>query len=144
MKHMGKEQRIWTIIGILCGLALAAFLIFSITSGSPDFVVGVRDGAVPETAMRATAEATGRNGPVEIEVVADNDQIYQLRVVDEKETLDIGSVAISQLMKAIVKDQTLDVDAVSGATISSDALKSAVGSALSRPASIPRPSARVW
>ena len=130
MKHMSREQRIWTIIGIVCGLALFGFLLFSIFQGSPVFSVGASGGAVPDSAVTGSAMAIGRNGPITVEVVADSDRIYQIRVPSEGETPDIGGVAITKLAKEIISGQTLDVDSVSGATITSEALKTAIGSAL--------------
>ena len=130
MKHMSNTQRIWTIIGIVCGLALFGFLLFSIFQGSPVFSVGASGGAVPDSAVTGSAMAIGRNGPITVEVVADSDRIYQIRVPSEGETPDIGGVAITKLAKEIISGQTLDVDSVSGATITSEALKTAIGSAL--------------
>ncbi len=78
-----------------------------------------------------TASADGRNGPIEVEVVADENEIVSVTVTGHSETAGIGSVAVDEIPAAIVKEQSLLVDSVSGATVSSDAIKAAVAAALS-------------
>ena len=125
-----KKERISDIVGVCSGILLLAILVFNIVWANTVHTIGVRDSAVPESAMTVQGTADGRNGPITVEVVADQDQIYQLRVLSQEETDGIGSEALTKLPKAIINGQDLDVDAVGGATITSEALRNAIVSAL--------------
>ena len=67
---------------------------------------------------------------VEVEVVADDDAIVSVTVTSQNETPGIGSVAVDEIPGAIVERQGLDVDAVAGATVTSEAIIEAVSAAL--------------
>ena len=125
-----KKERISDVIGVLCGVALLCFLVFNVVWANTTHPVGVRSGEIPDTAMTVQGTAEGRNGPITVEVVADNEQIYQIRVLSQEETEGIGSEAITGMPKAIFAGQDLDVDAVGGATITSEALRNAIVTAL--------------
>ena len=76
-------------------------------------------------------EAEGFGGPVQAEVTVAGDKIIALSLTGEGETPEIGGAAMSSLTEAITAAQTLEgVDAVSGATITSEAVFSAVKSAM--------------
>lgn len=77
-----------------------------------------------------TAAAAGRNGPVEVEVTVDKNKIKSVKVLNHKETKSISTAPIEQLPKAIVADQSLAVDAVSGASLTSKAILEATETAL--------------
>ena len=125
-----KKEKISNVVGILCGLFLVCVLVFSIVSAHTVPTVGVRSNEIPDAAMTVQGTAEGRNGPVTVEVVADNENIYQIRVLSEEETEGIGSVAVKQLPKDIFDGQDLNADAVSGATITSEALRNAIVNAM--------------
>ena len=72
------------------------------------------------------ASAEGYGGPVMLEVEFSSDKIESVKVVDHDETDGIGSEAVDQLPGEIVEGQTLDVEAVSGATLTSTAIIDAV------------------
>ena len=77
------------------------------------------------TAMEAgtyTGETPGHNGTVKLEVTLSADKIESVTVTEHDETPGIGTVAIDQVTKAIVDHQSLAVDTVSGATITSRAI----------------------
>ena len=65
-----------------------------------------------------------------VEVIADDHTIYSVKVTQHEETEGIGSVAVTELPAAIVQNQSVLVDAVSGATVTSDAIVQGVLSAL--------------
>jgi fumarate reductase flavoprotein subunit len=73
-----------------------------------------------------TASAEGYESSIMMEVEFDHDSILSVRVVEENETKEIGGRAIDTLTKEIVEAQTYAVDAFSGATITSNAIKTAV------------------
>jgi uncharacterized protein with FMN-binding domain len=129
-ENQERKEKLSNVAGILCGLFLVCVLVFSIVSAHTIPTVGVRSGEIPDAAMTVQGTADGRNGPVTVEVVADNENIYQIRVLNEEETEGIGSVAVKQLPKDIFDGQDLNADAVSGATITSEALRNAIVNAL--------------
>ena len=65
-----------------------------------------------------------------MQIAATSDRIYQIKIVDDHETEGIGSRAILSMPKTIYDAQSLKVDAVSGATLSSDGVKAAVFDAI--------------
>ena len=78
-----------------------------------------------------TAEGKGIGGEVPVTVTIQNGKIAEVTVGDNSETQGIGSKAIEQLPEAIVAaNGTEGVDAVSGATVTSKAIFTAVDEAL--------------
>lgn len=72
------------------------------------------------------AAAPGKNGDVEVEVVFSGDVIESVLVVDHKETEGICETPIERIPAQVVEYQSLAVDAISGATVTSDAILAAV------------------
>lgn len=77
-----------------------------------------------------SASANGHNGELQVTVVLDGNGITEIKT-EHAETDGIGTAAIDLLTAKIVENQTLNVDSVSGATITSAAFTTAVKSALS-------------
>ena len=73
-----------------------------------------------------TAVAKGNGGEVPVTVTFSSDAIQKIEVGQNKETPGIGSVAIETLPKTIVDKQSLGVNGVSGASITSKAILAAV------------------
>ena len=74
-----------------------------------------------------TAEGKGIGGKVPVTVTVKDGKVSEVKVGDNSETQGIGSKAIEQLPDAIVAaNGTEGVDAVSGATVTSKAIFSAV------------------
>ena len=87
--------------------------------------------AVYAEEVTATASAPGIEGEdVVVEVVATPDEIISVTVTEQNETPGIGSVAAETLPGEIVENQSLEVDDVAGATVTSTAIKTAVREAL--------------
>ena len=84
----------------------------------------------PDEAVVLTGVGQGRNGPVEVEITATADRIYGIRVLNHQESDGIGTEAARLLPGKIYESQSLLVDSISGATISSDAIKEAIANAL--------------
>lgn len=74
----------------------------------------------------------GIDGEIKVEVKIASGKIADVKVTAENETEGIGSTAVEQLPAKIVEDQSTDVDNVSGATVSSTAIKEAVTNALEK------------
>lgn len=73
-----------------------------------------------------TAEAAGIHGPVVVEVTFSKDRIEKVNIVKQTETEGIGTKAAEVLPSKIVDVQSPNVDALTGATITSTAIKNAV------------------
>ncbi len=89
--------------------------------------------AVPvyaDDAQTAQGKGTGIDGEVVVEVKADANTIYEVNVIQQNETPGIGSVAVEKLPGAIVAANSLEVDGITGATVTSTAIKAAVTEAL--------------
>lgn len=84
------------------------------------------------TAGTYEASATGFHGDVKLAVTVDAEKITAIEVVEHSETEGIGSVALPQLVEAVLANQTIGVDSVSGATITSEAFKAAMTDALTQ------------
>lgn len=73
-----------------------------------------------------TATAQGNNGPVTVSVTFSADAITDVTVVEHSETAGLSDRPIAEIPAAIVENQSLAVDTVSGATNSSNAILTAV------------------
>ena len=69
-----------------------------------------------------TATAQGNNGPVTVSVTFSADAITDVTVVEHSETAGLSDRPIAEIPAAIVENQSLAVDTVSGATNSSNAI----------------------
>jgi len=77
-----------------------------------------------------TAVATGHNGPVKVGVTVASGHLIDIRLVESTETSGIGNVAFEKIRQQVLARQSLDVDLVTGATVSSGAVRLAIGRAV--------------
>ncbi len=104
----------------LASLLLCILLVFASTSAlayTPGVYVG---------------EGTGNNGPVKVEVTFDADRITSVKVVEHSETEGLFEAPVERIPAAIVENQSLAVDTVSGATFTSNAILTAVADAVAQ------------
>jgi len=118
-----KREKRLNLIGAGCGVFLALLLVINIGSG-------VVARAASANARTLTASAPGKVGDVTVQVKADDKKIYEITVTEHSETEGIGTMAVDQLPGKIVEKQSLAVDSVSGATVTSEAIRQAVALAL--------------
>ncbi|NMD37657.1 MAG: FAD-binding protein [Christensenellaceae bacterium] len=78
------------------------------------------------TAGTYTATVPAMHGPLTVEVEVSDTAILSVKVTSHVETPGVGDVAAEQIPAAIVEQQSLAVDAVSGVTITTEAIKRAV------------------
>lgn len=78
----------------------------------------------------AVGTGMGKHGSFNVEVSMKDGAIDRITVLDSRETPGIGDAAMDTMTDQIIAGQTLDVDSVSGATLSSMAFLTAVSSAL--------------
>ena len=77
-------------------------------------------------AGKYTSSRDGKNGPVAVEVEFSENSIVSVTVGEHTETAGLADPAIERIPEAIVTGQTLNVDTVSGATLTSNAILEAV------------------
>ena len=113
-------------ISILLVLAIDYYLVTTASSVNADVAGSYTPGSY-------TASADGFGGPVDVTVeIGEKGGISNLTVTGEGETPDVGGAAIPLLKQAILTKQDADVDAVTGATFTSDAVKLAAAEALAQ------------
>lgn len=110
MIHMKNIFALLLAIMLLCGTAMAA----SYTAGN------------------YTVTVDGHNGTVTLTVTTSETAITAIKVVEHAETANLGDTAMDKVIADIIAANSADVQAVSGATISSEAVKKAVAEALVR------------
>ncbi len=71
-----------------------------------------------------TATTAGHNAPITVAVTMDSsNKIVKVEVPTENETIGVGKVAIEKMTQRIVETQSLACDSISGASITSNAIK---------------------
>lgn len=75
-------------------------------------------------------KAMGHEDYIYVTTMFKDGAIASCQVTSHEETMGIGNYATARIPKAIVESQSLNVDSVSGATVSSNAVKSAVTQAI--------------
>ena len=122
---MKKNKKLLDWIGAGCGVFLVLALIVSI-------VLNAVASAPPKGSVTATGSGNGIDGPVVVQVTADAERIHDVQVLEQNETVGIGSVAVEKLPGAIVEANSLMVDGIAGATVTSTAIKDGVREALTK------------
>jgi uncharacterized protein with FMN-binding domain len=79
-----------------------------------------------------TSSARGIGSDVKVEMTFDETSITAVKIDASGETPDIGGKIASGMENAILSAQSADVDAVSGATVTSDAIKKAAADCISQ------------
>lgn len=78
------------------------------------------------------AETTGRNGTLKLSVTVDESSIQSVDILSHSETATVSDTPLSQIPADIVRYQSLDVDTVAGATLTSYAVLRAAEDALTQ------------
>ena len=79
-----------------------------------------------------TGEGKGRNGTITVEVTVKAGKLDAVKVVKHTETVGISDAAVTDFPKAIVAAQSTAVDAVAGATMTSEGIRAAVAQAIQK------------
>jgi uncharacterized protein with FMN-binding domain len=120
LKNLRKPVILFLMVpltGILAGCAgLAAG-----NSENHRYVPGVYEGI-----------GEGRRGPVHILVRLDTEGIVEIEIIDHGEDTFLGLPAMEELLEAVLAENSTDLDAVSGATESSQGFLAAVEDALAQ------------
>ena len=107
------------IIACIAGIVFSAALLLS---------CGGKKGLAKDGTYSGTAIA--HNGPLSVEVGFAKGAITSVTVTQHTETAGVSENAIAKVSEAIVKNNSTNVDTVSGATITSFAIKTAVQNAI--------------
>lgn len=83
-------------------------------------------------ANQTAAYAKGNNGMIFVRVTKEGDDITNVEIVEHKETAGLAEPALEDVPAAIVAADSTDVDTVSGATNTSNAIIEAVGKAIAK------------
>ena len=123
MKTDDQKVKLYTGLGIMIVASVAV-----IGCSGPLYSSLSKIGRVQNTESIYTpgtyeAEAQGFGGAVKAQVVVDEANMTELTLTGEGETPELGGAAMSTLQAEILKGQTVEVDSVSGATITSGAVK---------------------
>lgn len=100
-------------------LSLGLFTIGCSTENNTETDTETEAGIFESGTYEASAEGYG--GTLTIETTFTDDEIENIEVVEMNETTGIGDVAIENLTSEVLDNQSLSIEAVSGATLSSDA-----------------------
>ena len=104
-------------------------------SGALCFSLAACGGSSSSTAASSAAEtltgtAKGFGGDVTATLTVENGTITACTLTGDSETPDIGGAALEELQKQVVDANGYEIDGVSGATVTSDAVRKAVASAM--------------
>lgn len=118
MKKRNKTQRFITLFGCI-GLML---LMGCSNQGSSS---SIKDGTY-------TGESKGNGGTITAEITIKDGQLADVKNTGNNETEGLGDEAVKKIMTAMIDNNTINVDVVSGATTSSEAFIAAVKDALTK------------
>jgi len=123
MKRMTSKK-----IAVLTLIFFALFIVAgcSSDSGANTTQSGYKDGTYEGRSPN------GIGGEIAVSVEIADGKIADVKVLSHSETEGIGSIAVEQLPAKIVEAQSTEVEAVSGASVSSAAIKEAVNDALAK------------
>lgn len=76
--------------------------------------------------------ATGHNGTLEVEVEVSDNDIISIDIIRSDETEHLSKSVFETIPNSIIENQSLNVDTISGATVTSNALKLAITDALKK------------
>lgn len=122
-----------TDIDVKTGATVTSNAIFAAVNKAIDLKNGVTSKPISYTAGTYTGVGAGYHGEVKVEVEFDEKSILSVKVVEQAETLGIGqgmdTSPVESLPIKIVETQGLGVDVVTGATVTSNAILTAVSDA---------------
>lgn len=111
-------------------LVLCLAMLFSITACSSPNESTVESTTNEEVGIFApgkyTATAAGNNGDMKIEVTFDVNSIVSVEVLEHSESSGLSDTPIERITKEVVEKQSLMIDTVAGATMTSNALLAAI------------------
>lgn len=126
-KKMKKILSVFLCIAMLLTLTACS----SSTANNTTKEAGKEDG-LSFTPGTYVAEAPGRNGILKLEVQVDESKILSVKVLEHSETARLSDAPIQTIPQKIVEGQTLNVDTIAGASLTSGAILAAAKEALTK------------
>ncbi len=114
-----KKLKLWLAAGLMAMSMMPANMAAAESESE-----AAEEGAVYE------GSAEGRNGEIKVKVTLDENAAITNIETTAEETPGVGDIAIEQLTSQIIENQSIAVDAVAGATLSSEGFLAAVEAAL--------------
>lgn len=110
----------------LVAIVLAAMLLMTgCSTKAPEATGGMKAGTYKAT-------AAGFHGDITLEVTVDAEKITDIQILEQTETEGIGAAALPELVTKVLDNQTLGIDGISGATVTSNGFKTAMEDALTQ------------
>ncbi len=135
MKSVGRKILLFGLSAML-SVSLAACGSKEESTGETSAAAKTDDGGVTAggayTAGTYTATAKGNNGDVTVEVTFDSDAIKSIKIKEHGETPGISDAPIAKIPESIIANQSLKIDAITGATNTSNAILNAVADAVNQ------------
>ena len=130
MKKTKHPLNTWTFLGIYLAILAVFAGVYTLAKAmnKPAPVVGTGH----YTPGTYTGVGIGKNGDITVEVIVNENTIQSVKVVSHDETPGLSDGAINDIPAAIVATQSLGVDSVSGATVSSEGIVAAVADAITK------------
>ncbi|MDE8703074.1 FAD-dependent oxidoreductase [Adlercreutzia equolifaciens] len=120
MKHLPSlSRRSFVRSATIAGVGVALFGLHGCAPGGSDTV------SATYTPGTYTAQSQGKFGPITVETVFSDHAIESVSVVDHEETALISDRALEEIPASIAEHQSLAVDTITGATLSSMAVLAA-------------------
>lgn len=116
------SRRSFVRTATIAGVGVA---VLGLTGCAPSKPAASASSGLAYTAGTYSASSQGKFGPVTIQATFTNDAIANVEVTDHEETAFISDRALTELPAAIVEHQSLAVDTITGATLSSMAVLAA-------------------
>jgi uncharacterized protein with FMN-binding domain len=128
----GKGSNLLLFVLLIAGRALSGMAFFGCagygTAPPPAAAAGMERNGLYEGA------ALGWRGPVRVLLRLEDGRITEIEIIDHGDDQFIGGAAMEELLELVLAYNTTDLDAVSGATESSEGFLAAVEDALAREA----------
>lgn len=120
-----RAMKRWIRIASAAALCVAVLVgCSSRPSYKPGTYSGVGQGYNPQDKIRISV------------TIAEDGSIYQVNILEEKETAEIGGKALDQLAQTVVEKNTDKVDTITGATRTTEGFREALKDALDKAAGI--------
>jgi len=130
MKKTKRPLNTWAFLGIYLAILAVFAGVYALTKAINKPVPIVGTGSY--TPGTYTGVGAGRNGDITVAVTVNENTIQAIQIVHHDETPGISDGAIADIPAAIVAAQSLGVDSVSGATVSSEGIVAAVADAIAK------------
>lgn len=133
MKNGGKEmkERTKKLVTLLFSIMTAFILVAcSQTPDANDETTGQEAGQAQLEPGTYNVETMGHNGLVVMDITVDENSIVDIEVLEHSETGFMGDEAMADMTQEILDKQSLEIEALSGATISGLAVRTGVSQAI--------------